>query len=64
MLGHRQGRKSGVVARLLVYVEVTTDARGFTAVQIEVALSKTLSVLSQAGAFGASNVNLRYRRDY
>ena len=29
-----------------IYVEVITDARGFTATQLEIALSKTLSVLS------------------
>nr|WP_052134303.1 translocation/assembly module TamB domain-containing protein [Sphingomonas sp. 37zxx] len=47
-----------------IYVEIITDARGFTATQLEVALTKTLSVLSQTGSFGGSNVNLRYSRDY
>jgi translocation and assembly module TamB len=47
-----------------IYVEVITDARGFTATQIEVALSKALSVLSQTGSFGGSNVSLRYSKDY
>jgi len=47
-----------------VYVEIVTDARGFTATQLEVALSKALSVLSQAGSFGGSSVNLRYKKDY
>jgi translocation and assembly module TamB len=47
-----------------VYLEVITDARGFTATQIELALSKALSVLSQAGSLGGSSVNVRYRKQY
>ncbi|MBV9841245.1 MAG: translocation/assembly module TamB domain-containing protein [Sphingomonadaceae bacterium] len=47
-----------------VYVEVVTDTRGFTATQLEVALSKALSVLSSTGSFGGSDVSLRYRKEY
>ena len=47
-----------------IYVEVITDARGFTATQIEVSLTKALSVLSQAGSFGGSNATVRYKRDF
>jgi len=47
-----------------IYVEIVTDARGYTATQLEVSLSKALSVLSQMGSFGGSSVNLRYRKDY
>ncbi|UAK23966.1 translocation/assembly module TamB domain-containing protein [Sphingomonas nostoxanthinifaciens] len=47
-----------------VYVEIVTDARGFTATQLEISLSKALSVLSQTGSFGGSNVALRYKKDY
>ncbi|MEM7687646.1 MAG: translocation/assembly module TamB domain-containing protein [Pseudomonadota bacterium] len=47
-----------------IYVEVITDARGFTATQLEISLTPTLSVLSQAGGNGGTNVNLRYRKDY
>jgi translocation and assembly module TamB len=47
-----------------IYLEIITDARGFTATQLEIALSKSLSLLSQVGSFGGSNVNLRYRKDY
>ncbi len=47
-----------------IYVEFITDARGFTATQLEVALTPALSVLSQAGGSGATNVNVRYRKDY
>jgi len=47
-----------------IYVEVITDTRGFTATQLEIALSKTLSILSQTGTFGGSSVNLRYSKEY
>lgn len=47
-----------------IYVEVITDARGFTATQIEISLTPTLSILSQAGGAGGTNVNVRYRKDY
>ena len=47
-----------------IYVEIVTDARGFTATQIEIALSKALSLLSSTGSFGGSGASLRYSRDY
>lgn len=47
-----------------IYVEIVTDARGFTATQLEISLSKALSVLSQTGSFGGSNVSLRYKKNY
>jgi translocation and assembly module TamB len=47
-----------------IYVEVISDARGFTATQLEISLSKALSLLSQTGSFGGSNVSLRYSKDY
>ena len=47
-----------------IYVEIVTDARGFTATQISVALSKALSLLSQVSSFAGTNVELRYRKDY
>ena len=47
-----------------VYIEIITDARGFTATQLEISLSRTLSLLSQFGSTAATNVNLRYSRDY
>lgn len=47
-----------------IYVEIVTDARGFTATQISVALSRALSLLSQVSSFSGTNVELRYRKDY
>ncbi|HEY1605305.1 MAG TPA: translocation/assembly module TamB domain-containing protein [Allosphingosinicella sp.] len=48
-----------------IYIELITDARGYTATQIELALSKTLSLLSDVSTQGSTNnVNLRYRKRY
>ncbi len=47
-----------------VYVELITDTRGFTATQLEVSITPWLSVLSQAGGSGSSNVNVRIRKSY
>ena len=47
-----------------IYVEFITDARGFTATQLEVSLTPALSILSQAGGSGSTNVNVRYRKNY
>ncbi|MEH6758413.1 MAG: translocation/assembly module TamB domain-containing protein [Parasphingorhabdus sp.] len=47
-----------------IYVEIVTDARGYTATQLEISLTPALSVLSSVGSFGGSNVNVRYRKDY
>ncbi|MEN3971686.1 translocation/assembly module TamB domain-containing protein [Sphingomicrobium sp. XHP0235] len=47
-----------------IYIEFITDARGFTATQLEVALTPALSLLSQAGGSGATNVEVRYRKNY
>ncbi|HEY0027550.1 MAG TPA: translocation/assembly module TamB domain-containing protein [Allosphingosinicella sp.] len=62
------GRGTAVAAGFYIsndiYLELITDARGFTATQIEVALSKALSVLFQAGSQGTSSLNVRYRKQY
>jgi len=47
-----------------IYLEVITDARGYTATQMEVGLSRTLSILSQTGGAGVTNINLRYKKRY
>ncbi|HEY6917451.1 MAG TPA: translocation/assembly module TamB domain-containing protein [Allosphingosinicella sp.] len=62
------GRGTAIAAGFYVsndiYLEVITDARGFTATQLEIALSKALSLLSTASSAGSSSVNVRYRKDY
>ena len=47
-----------------VYVEIVTDTKGFTATQLEVALSRTLSVLSQTGGTNGTQVSVKYQKDY
>ncbi|WP_432770524.1 MAG: hypothetical protein HEQ22_07245 [Sphingopyxis sp.] len=47
-----------------IYLEVITDARGYTATQLEISLTRALSILSQAGGSGQSNLSVRYRKDY
>ncbi|MCB2062650.1 MAG: translocation/assembly module TamB domain-containing protein [Novosphingobium sp.] len=47
-----------------VYIELITDARGFTATQLEVAITPWLSVLSEASGSGLSSVNVRVRKNY
>jgi translocation and assembly module TamB len=64
----RTGRGTAISAGFYIsndiYLELITDARGFTATQIEIALSRSLSILSQAGSFGGTSVNVRYRKNY
>ena len=47
-----------------IYVELITDARGFTATQLEISLNKWLSVLSQAGGSGVNSLNVRLKKNY
>ena len=46
-----------------VYVEIVTDTKGFTATQLEIALSRALSILSQTGNAGTA-VSVKYSKDY
>lgn len=47
-----------------IYLEVITDGRGYTATQLEISLTRALSILSQAGGSGQTNMSIRYRKDY
>ena len=62
------GRGTAVAAGIYIsdkiYVEIITDAKGFTATQLEISLSRTLSLLSQFSSNSSNNVSLRYHRDY
>jgi translocation and assembly module TamB len=63
------GRGTAIAAGMYlsddIYLEIITDARGFTATQLEIALSRTLSVISQFGSGNSgTNVNVRYSKDY
>lgn len=62
------GRKTAVAAGQYigrsVYVELATDAQGYTATNIEVSLTRSLAILSQVATLGGTSVNLRWKRDY
>ena len=62
------GRKTSIAAGQYigrsVYVELATDAQGYTATRIEVSLTRSLSILSEVSTLGGTGVNLRWKRDY
>jgi translocation and assembly module TamB len=45
-------------------VEVISDAKGFTQTQLTIALSRALSILSQAGGATGPAVTLKYSKQY
>ncbi|HEY0315503.1 MAG TPA: translocation/assembly module TamB domain-containing protein, partial [Sphingomonas sp.] len=47
-----------------IYVEVISDAKGFTQTQLTIALSRALSILSQAGGATGPAVTLKYSKQY
>jgi translocation and assembly module TamB len=62
--GHGTAVAAGIYVSDRIYVEIITDAKGFTATQLEISLSRTLSLLSQFSSNSSNNVSLRYHRDY
>jgi translocation and assembly module TamB len=62
--GHGTAVAAGMYLSDNIYVEIITDAKGYTATQIEISLTRALSLLSQFGSNSGTNVNLRYNRDY
>ena len=47
-----------------VYVEVVTDARGYSATTVEYQITRWLSLLSTISTIGRESVNVRVSRDY
>jgi translocation and assembly module TamB len=47
-----------------VYVEVITDARGYSATRIEYQITRWLSLLSSVSTIGRESVNVRVSKDY
>lgn len=47
-----------------IYVEVASDAKGYTATQIELSLTRWLSVLSTVASQGSNSVAVRVSKDY
>lgn len=47
-----------------IYVEIVTDARGYTATQLEIALTKWLKLLTSAGSQSGNDAKLKFSKDY
>lgn len=47
-----------------VYVEVISDTHGNTLTQLQIELTRALSILSQVGRAGESSLQLQYAKDY
>ena len=62
------GRRTAIAAGQYIgrrlYVELASDAQGYTATNIEVSLTRSLSILSQVATIGGTSVNLRLKKDY
>ncbi len=62
------GRKTTIAAGKYIgrrlYVELATDAQGYSATSIEIALSRSFSILSTVATLGGTSANLRVKRDY
>ena len=62
------GRRTSIAAGQYIgrrlYVELASDAQGYTATNLEVSLTRSLSILSQVATQGGTSVNLRLKKDY
>jgi translocation and assembly module TamB len=64
-LGRGTAVGAGKYINSRVYVELTTDAKGYAATQLEVALTKVFRLLSQVGTtVGGTSINLQYTKRY
>jgi translocation and assembly module TamB len=64
-LGRGASVGAGKYINSRVYVELTTDARGYAATQVEIALTKAFRLLSQVGTMvGGTSINLQYTKQY
>ncbi|WP_310474622.1 translocation/assembly module TamB domain-containing protein [Sandarakinorhabdus sp.] len=62
--GRRTTFAAGQYVGRNVYVELATDAQGYNATSIEIGLTRTLSVLSQAATLGGTSASVRWKKDY
>jgi translocation and assembly module TamB len=62
--GQRTAVAAGEYITDRVYVEVATDAQGYTATQLEVELTRALSILSSVATLGGTSINLKWSKDY
>ena len=62
--GRRTSIAAGQYIGRRIYLEFASDAQGYTASNIEVAITRSLSILSQVATEGGTSVNLRLKKDY
>ncbi|QXQ07730.1 translocation/assembly module TamB domain-containing protein [Sphingosinicellaceae bacterium] len=62
--GRRTAIAAGQYIGRRIYLELASDAQGYTATNIEVSLTRSLSILSQVATLGGTSVNLRLKKDY
>ncbi|KAB7646194.1 translocation/assembly module TamB domain-containing protein [Polymorphobacter fuscus] len=62
--GRRTSIAAGQYIGRNVYVELATDAQGYTATRIEVSLTRSLSILSEVSTLGGTSASIRWKRDY
>jgi len=62
--GQGTGIAAGKYFGRRVYVEVVTDARGYSATLVEFQLTRWLSLLSSISTIGRESVNVRVSKDY
>ena len=62
--GGGSGLAAGKYITKNIYVELVTNARGYTATQLEIALSKALKILTSAGSQNGNNLQLKYSKEY
>lgn len=62
------GRKTSIAAGKYIgrrlYVELATDAQGYSATSVEFTLSRTFSILSTVATLGGTSADFRVKRDY
>jgi translocation and assembly module TamB len=63
-IGRRTAVAAGQYIGRNVYVELATDAQGYTASSIEISLTRSLSLLSQVATLGGTSASVRWKRDY
>uniref|UniRef100_UPI00286E5388 translocation/assembly module TamB domain-containing protein n=1 Tax=Sandarakinorhabdus sp. TaxID=1916663 RepID=UPI00286E5388 len=63
-IGRRTSVAAGRYIGRNVYVELATDAQGYTSTSIEIGLTRSLSLLSSVATLGGTSAGLRWKRDY
>lgn len=62
--GQRTALAAGKYVTRKVYVEILTDASGYSATRVEYQITRFLSILSSISTLGRTGVNVRISKDY